>query len=822
MPFGLPRRRGLARRLVVLLVLIACLVGAASGFWIYRKDKIRQNYARLRTQGLSEAGVGNWVSAVQHLSIYLQRNPNDIDAWAAYVQARPQVVEDSHREIADTIHGLRALLRLDPDRPDAQRQLLRLYMNARYFAEAADVANSLLLRTPDDIEMVQAKSVALIRLGQYKDALETTRHWNDLAPQDLDAEISLLSLMRENNLAGEQIVMAASTRLKARPNDSRLQLAQAYAYLANNEGDAARKILQDVLTKPLPDDEKFTKLLMSELDGLSMHEESLALLRKLVSRRGDPENYRELVDRLWELSRPQEALDVFNGPGAAVVGTDSELLAIRSLCLAQLQRTAEVEPIRRMLKTLADEKDPVAAAWLIVLDEVVGHGAIDVHNLFDACQLALEHNPNDDYLREFLGEAYSRLGENDLAIGVWTKVAQDNPTWCVPLVRLADVMVDTGRFDSAIAMADEAVRRSPQSLAVAVTMARVELACMEIGRFDRTKDLLSLVDQIQASDPGEEETMAIRVAALAWQHKTEDADKALDEELALPKTISEPLLLRLAAISRAYKLDREDACFARSQKEFGTTPALAYAKAVDRFANGQTKGGLATFNAARARVDPDAKSFEWQLQLARYLDLTGDPEAPAVVQTLGDDNPKDLHVQQMVLNCQSARQDKELMRRTIGRIHDLTGDEGTAWQLAQARWLLDFSANDDQRAAQSAAGLLNSLVHVAPDSTEVRLQLARSYERLDRLPDAIDQATMAADLSPGAHRSRSTLPGSCRCTATLIRLANRYNAWLNPIYLATNSGDKRRGYWRNRANRGRRSRFLKRQPDHGIHRKWPT
>jgi tetratricopeptide (TPR) repeat protein len=91
------------------------------------------------------------------------------------------------------------------------------------------------------------------------------------------------------------------------------------------------------------------------------------------------------------------------------------------------------------------------------------------------------------------------------------------------------------------------------------------------------------------------------------------------------------------------------------------------------------------------------------------------------------------------------------LERTIRRVHELTGDEGVAWRLAQARFLLVFTTSDPENA--QATKLLNDVLQISPQSVQAHVLLAQSLQRakgtIDALQhDAIEQMKIATGLSP--------------------------------------------------------------------------
>ncbi len=213
--------------------------------------------------------------------------------------------------------------------------------------------------------------------------------------------------------------------------------------------------------------------------------------------------------------------------------------------------------------------------------------------------------------------------------------------------------------------------------------------------------------------------------------------------------MGEATLIRLAAISEAYKLGLEDKCYERSARENGMSAALAHAQAISCLVAGKPDRGLELFEEAQAKADPDGKSLEWRLNRVQYLDQVQSPRAAIEVVSLGDDYPKDVRVQRTILSTiVSARKNRDFMDRTIQRFRDLTGEQGVTWRIARGRWLLDFTTTPED--SEQAIKLLTEASQLSPDLVEVHLLLARAFEKVGKTNDAIEQLTTAADLNPAS------------------------------------------------------------------------
>ena len=704
------------------------------------------------------ASSGDYETAVNRLGVYLGRYPNDVQAIVEYAHCRPLVESPNNQHLADTIRALRFLLRLEPARLDEQRQLMRLYQQTGYITEAIDTANAVLSLKANDAEAYGVIANSLVRLRRFPEATDTAAKWINANAGGAEPKMVRLFTMKQANKRDEEIVALANAWLKADPEDPRLELCAAYASAMANDSPRAVKLLQSAASKPLPDDDKFPELLIRQLDEFKLNDESLSVLSRIAGGGHDPKIRGDLIKRLWELNRSEEVVTLLQDVPDDSKSLSSDEVAIRIACLLQTGHNDQAAKVQKALARR--DKDPIAIAWNLVLSQVIAGGNIDPKSLFSACQAALEKDPDDAYMRYFLGESELRLQEYDMAVSIWQKTVADNLTWSQPATRLAGLLLDTGRIQSGLAMAEEAARRAPASAngAAIVTLLRARAMSLEVGGYQQADELLKQIEYVQQVAPNEEETLSIRVGLLTRTGRKDEAAKVVTSALNSAPNLSEQILLQLAAISQGGHLGVEDLCLDRCEKEHGITPSLAYGRALKQFVAGKPQDGLNQFAALRQKKATD-RPLDWDMAEARYRDLIGDSQAHAKITVLADANPDNLRVQQLLLSARSTRTDKDALARAISRERQLTGEGGLGWRTSKARWLIDFDTSD--AGLNEAIGLLSDVTRLSPDLLDARYLLGRAYEavagrakseaeRVTRLSSAVNELSQASSLAPGS------------------------------------------------------------------------
>jgi lipopolysaccharide biosynthesis regulator YciM len=740
-------KRNSYKRLYGLLFAIMLVTAAIGSFYVYRQRKLQDRYAHMRSEGLEAARSGDDAAAIEKLGYYLQRNPNDAEVLYAYSQSRPHVPGAKNEHLRDTILALRSLLRLQPDRTSERFALIELYFKTGYLTEVVDNANYITTRSPHEsenyVKALGKKVVAFARLRRFKEARALSAEWSQRAPQDVTSQTTDLWLMKQVSAATGDIIAAAQLKGKQNPADPFAQFMIGYAYRLTGDWSNAVSYYRQA-AKAAPNSVEFGNALVDELNRVGLFEESLAVLQNLYAKFPTPELRNELGRRYWEVANYAEAVKMLEPIQPADAKADRDLLAIKALSFHELKQAAEAQAIQTALGNR--KNDTIAQLWGMLLSQQFNSQSPNARQLADDCAKALVKEPGNLYLHYFSGDAHYRLGESDLAITEWETVATQNPTWSLPVMRLAMQFAELGRLEKAFDVAREAVERSPRSGSAVLTWVRIWAANIDTGRRKDTDALAAVVEKIQLEAPGEEESLAVYVALLGRAGKTAEAKKVLQKELSEKRSPSQDTLLRLAATSRAYKLELEAECFAKSEQLHGTSAALAFARAVDRFSAGKSAEGVTLLQAAR-KTAKDGDSFEWQLNEARFLELVRDDQAKAEVISLGDHFPKELRAQTFVENAHSTRGEREFLKRTETRLKELAGEQSLIWRVARARWIADFTTGAEDA---EAITLLEDVVRRVPDQVEVRYMFARLYERSGKISDAITQLQAAADVNPNS------------------------------------------------------------------------
>ncbi len=401
------------KRLLLVLSCVLLLAGIGGGAYTIRKQRVRAQFLAWREEGMRAAASGAELDkAVDLLGRYLRRYPEDVDALVEYARVRPLVKSQDRQYLRDTMLVLRHLLTLRPDMMEQRRALLRLYGDFGYASEAVATADKILEAQPKDPEVLGIRATSLARMRRLDDAYRAAKTWAAVAPQDIDAHILVVEMMRANGKPKGEIEAWAVALEKTLTNPGSFELVRGVAAAAGGEQEQAAGWVRKAAATPNVDKKGRRRIGMA-MDNLGLYRESLDMLKRLVKEFAEPAEQRFLVRRLWELEAWTELLS-YPIPAGSELSNDREFKAMVGTALA---RTAKVEEAKAIVAELsAARQDPVAVAWGAVLGQILTPETADYRKCLDACLAGLKDSPTDAYLRCFAGQAYARLGETEMAV----------------------------------------------------------------------------------------------------------------------------------------------------------------------------------------------------------------------------------------------------------------------------------------------------------------------------------------------------------------------------------------------------------------------
>ncbi|MCC6795754.1 MAG: tetratricopeptide repeat protein [Candidatus Hydrogenedentes bacterium] len=710
---------------------------------------------------MDAAKVGDHEVALDQIGRYLQRFglDTDVEAMLEYAKARREVPLPNGKHFEQTISHLRQILSIQPDNSDAQRELVGVYSDIGYGVETISLAEDILAKKPDDVDALKARAKAYMRMQKYDAALGDAKKVAALEPADVENHILALSVIRSMKKPVDEILRYPDTVPGFDRGSAEYHIVQAIAHEFAGKRDetvdwtkraAAIPVTNSTNTKTVElIDNLLSRLSVFSGDRFELQRLNLDMLAKSAGRFSEIELKRLLMRRLFESGNTRAVVKLMDQVPADV--GDSEMLGILGLTHVKLEKW---EQVKGVVEHLEKRDDRAAIAWREILSVFYLDKEIPARDLVENCKKYAELDGRNPYFTYYLGRAYERNGESDLALRTCSLAAQMSPLWGEPLLLAAQVLSARGNVTAATALAQQALFRSPQDVYLAAAAAEIPGVDLELLSDAERSRLWDLVEKIQSIRPMEPRTLPLLIEFLARRGDTTLAGEKLGAALAGEEALPEPTVLRLARISRDFSLGQTDACYAYALRSFGSTPNLALEQALAANAEGDPQRGLELLTGA-AKVAGEGP--DWKFAIAQYLERSGSAEAAlAWSDYVTSVEPKNAMVLTRVLESEAAWENAALIDSSISALKELTGESGYTWRTARARWLLQ---NDHSEKAAAEAVVLLQDTSTAAGFLDIKqyLLIATALERIGNSEGALSNLQNAVRLAPKNNSARLDL-----------------------------------------------------------------
>ena len=771
-----------ARRLMLASGIAAVVVAGAVMVVVVRGWQNDRHARNLRAQGMSAFEQGRYRPALEDLSRYLRRTPEDREAWLAFAKSRERLEEPSGRHLVQAANAYFRALELDRSDRATSMKLLHLYNEVGHFIEARDLAlrlrpADLAAATPADLDVLFAEAEARAGTAHFDHEFEALAdRIAALAPESCRAAVVRIDFLIGAERKDEAVVFAQQVA-KERSN------APCFAFLphlaasrAGRQVDAtafrttlcAAAGLDAVTGKrvapPAYGEVAVAAELLGALDDQGWFGLSIEVIRDAALRLEDPSCRRLLARRLWCAGLSAELLTDLRPGDKQAPDECSEVLGLTALALTD---TGRKDAARAVIATLdARDGEPGAEAWSrackIVLDEPSAREALD------HADAAIKLHPNEPIFAFFRGNALMDLGRPDEARDAWGGVYASGLSrgWAAPIVRVAQTLLDEGRIDEGAQAAVQAVKQAASSPAAALVMLHAQALRVEAGRHvNNPAELLARIDEAGA-ELGNDTNAAVREAAqrmllparvslLALERHPDEARAAVEQALATPGLVNADLARRLVSMSVRHKLGIESRLVEAGDASSGDLGSLLD-RSLSLVAAGRRDQAITLVDDV-VKAQPAERKVQADIIRARFHDIIGDPAAIETWRTLVRDHRDSLDAHVAALRSEAATADLAFVRDLARRVTELGGSDpdrpSVDVRFAKAKALLRLHAEQGQR--DEAVSLLRTLVNEAPGRLDVRIALVDALLIDDPAhgiaPDyanAVEHLSAAAALAP--------------------------------------------------------------------------
>jgi tetratricopeptide (TPR) repeat protein len=765
-------RRKLNVKLFGCLLASVLVLGIAVHF--IHAFQVRRNAGALLERADKAEKDGHLPEAAQYLRRYRVLVPDDTDALARYGFVLSKLAR-TPKGAEQVLWVFEQVLRADPGRDDARREVVRLFMNRLKEPRFADARHHLeILRRsrPADAEVEQLLALCCEAQGEYKEA----RHWWDQAirhaPDRQENYERLAALLRRHNPLDEgeskQTVAAKVTACWAQaglpsgllwvilyppgqtggphPGDkimdalvaangrsfqaflARMRYRKQYA-LPGAEADLAR-------AQRLGPREPEVVLAAA---GLAREKGNPAQARILLNQGlethpQDARLYLALADLEHQADRRGDAIACLRR-GLKQKAGNAELLYALAELLIQGRHTDEARKCLAQLRRAEFPAAPLAYldARLAMVEEKWGEAARGLEEVRSAPTATSELKKLVDLA---LGQCYQELGEVDQQYAAFQRAARREPGWAPATRGRAAALAAMGKIDEAV----EEYRKIPDSPEGRLALAR--LLILRNLRLSPERRQWEEVDKLlPATAPGKTEAVAaiiLRAEALAARSRQPEA---LD-------------LLRRAQRQHPRAVDLWTALAGLAENSEKPAAALDILDEAGRVLGDGVELQLARLRYWLRRPAPEARKALAQLQqnvdrlpkkdrptfqeaLAEGYSRVGAPRAAQQLWArLAQDHPKDLKSRQALFYLALDTGDLSALERWCKEIQTIEGNQGTWWRYAHACRKV-WQARQEKTPAIKRALLAEARTLLAPVAVRrpgwVRVPL--SLAEMDELED---------------------------------------------------------------------------------------
>ena len=723
----------------------------------------------------------------------LQLKGDMLPAWRIFVQ-----LEEAARHWDDVIHGLRAIVELDPTDLKARLKLGKLLLLRGAFYEALKLTDAGIEADGRNAKLLGLRAAILYKLNNNSGAVRQAQAALSIDPGNADA----------------RVVLAADRMANDDPKGA-LQLLKNEG--ASDIEDLGIQLFKLKIFEKLDDTQQFETLLRSLADR---YPEEISLRQQLIKfyvdqhREAEAEREaRAIVEKNPANSDAELALVrllyTAQGPAAAKQELDARInaggdvfpyqLALAELDFAQ-GRFVDSERQTQKLVSQAATTTQALAAQIELAEIYVERNKIDAAEAVVAeilhkeprntdglrlraavrmargqvglaiadLQQALNDQPRSTELMLLLGLAYERNGSVELAEKQYAEAMRTANFDPMVGLSYAGVLRRRGSTERAEETLTELSRRSPKNLAILSALAQAKLArgdwlgAQAIAKSIRAAGDTGDADLVQGAtflgqrkfdqsiaafrsavdaDPGTAQPMVALVSALVRAQETDKATDFLKSTLqAHPDNVAARVLMGSVQLAEGAR-DEAEKSFKLAIEKQPKNGAGYQVLANFYVGEKQFDQALAVIHSG-IQVQPD--DMVLHLELAVALEKTGQYEAAiAEYEAMLSQHPGSMIAANNLASLLADhRSDKASLERAQSLAESLRGSEVP--QFKDTLGWISYRRND----YRTAVSLLEEAAAARPNVALVHYHLAMSYMAARQSKEASEQLKAALALSP--------------------------------------------------------------------------
>lgn len=719
------------RRLLILSVsmgLISAFAGTLFAIYHYQSS---QKYRLMRHDALVAIQAENYEQAIELFYRCLAYKPDDQKLLSHFTTAQIKFGNCSKRHMDLTIDALTRLIQDNPKQTQAAMMLVNLYRSVGDEKQAIAVATNAIKQQPNHVGLLQSKALSHARLGEFAAAVTHVDQCLLLEPNKMDLYLLRLHLMQQMNMPVAQIQQTVNhwEPHLVRPGWFTAFKGLVFRFSAD-EQQAKARFLQ--AAKQGNDDAKLISFLVKQFESLGENQLAQKMIDQANSKL-DPELLYQKVWRMWVNAKYPQLVTIAhqNVP---------QVLVLQIMANQYMGKTQKVQSLFAELSAMVVNNSE--QVWSHFVGLLVNESYVTPMQIIDVAQQVRSRRTRIDLAEMVLARQWEKMGEYDIALDAWERLANLNRNWELPVIQKARLLLKTGSFEAAAAAARKAVACNPNSLDAAVLLIESLVASSEQGL--QTAKLLFYDIRPQLD---QQTKIVLSARLLDLQKASEQITTAVKQQ----QQWTAQTWLELIQISFKRNAQWHSQCLEAYHEQYGKTAQWLAFKARILMRQGKIiEARQLVSTHVNLHTDQRGGQVQWLLVQAQFLSEIADSlTAQLACHQLLDQYPNHIDVAKTILKMAVRPNQKKLREKAIMQLHRLTGDFAVCWRYEQAKFFIDGGLNPSS--LLKSATLLHTALKQAPSAIRCRLLLIQCLEYIDS-PQGIEEQIKAILQADPYHR----------------------------------------------------------------------
>lgn len=434
-------------------------LGAAYGQFLRIVEQFPDEFDARLTLAELAFGLGDWDEFIRHSEALVEAQPDNprvqvVDLGAKYREAVLDQDDPARQALTSSAE---ALLKDMSESEILNNILLDTYLRDGALSRALERLGALLLKSPDDRQLYMRR---LALLGQM---------------QDMDALEAQLRDMVER-FAGDQDVQRIALQF----------------YVTQNRLDDAEEFLREI-SDPADEDSGNYLSLIQFIGQVRGEEAARAEIERAIEVNPSPNRFKGMLAMLdFQRGERDKAIAEMETILADADPVLEDTQTIKTLFARMLVGTGNQVGARRQVEEVLEQNPSNVAAlkmqasWQLQEDEVDEA----IANL----RIALDTAPEDVQVMNLMHEAYTRLGDSDLAREYLALAADASGNSPEAALRYARLLVSEERYLPAEDVLLPALRQAPQDVDLLAALGQIYLRLEDIPRANQVIDTLGRIN----------------------------------------------------------------------------------------------------------------------------------------------------------------------------------------------------------------------------------------------------------------------------------------------------------------------------------------